>query len=377
VNNNPSILVTGDFCPVNRTGNMILDNKADSLLNDFLPFVRNAGLAITNLECPLTDRGLTISKIGPLLRAPSDAAKTLSGWGFGLVTLANNHIMDFGLSGLTSTINACIENGIGYVGAGINYNEARKIFFTRVGDYKLAILNISENEFSTTHGNYPGSNPMEAIENYHDIVCARTAADFVLVIVHGGHEMYNLPSVRIKNNFHFYAEAGADAIIQHHAHCYSGYEIFKGVPIFYGLGNFIFDIPSRSNSIWNYGFAVEITPGSVSLFQIIPYEQCNGEAGVRLLAEEQKQDFFNKFADLNSIIEKDDKLNLEFEKHCKKVKNMYDSFLEPHSVKLLHYLRNRRIFPSFLSKRKRTLYLNLFRCESHREIIINLLEGRI
>ncbi|HBE40805.1 MAG TPA: hypothetical protein DDW27_06295 [Bacteroidales bacterium] len=377
MNKTSSILVTGDFCPVNRTGSIILANKAQSLLNDFLPIVQNAGLAITNLECPLTEQGPGITKIGPLLKAPTEAAKALSDWGFGLVTLANNHIMDYGLQGLTSTFSACMKYGIGHVGAGINNTEARTIFYTRVGDYNLAILNIAENEFSTTQGNYPGSNPMNAIENYRDIVRARTAADFVLVIVHGGHEMYDLPNIRIKNNLHFYAEAGADVIIQHHAHCYSGYEVFNGVPIFYGLGNFVFDIPSKINSIWNYGYAVEITPGNNPLFRIIPYEQCNGEAGVKLLPETRQEDFNDKLAYLNSVIERDDLLDLEFDKHCKRVRNMYNSLLEPHSVKLLHYMRNRGLFPTFLNKRKRTLYLNLFRCESHREIVVKLLEDSV
>jgi len=205
---NPSILVTGDFCPVNRIANRIPDDPNGSLLNDFLPVVRNAGLAITNLECPLTDEAPGIAKIGPLLKAPADTAKTLAAWGFSLVTLANNHVMDYGLPGLISTIDACTRSGMKHVGAGINYKEARSIFYTHVGDCKIAVLNIAENEFSTTHGNTPGANPMDMIENYRDIAAARKTSDFVLVIVHGGHEMYKLPNLRIKNTFHFYAEAG-------------------------------------------------------------------------------------------------------------------------------------------------------------------------
>lgn len=376
MNSKANILVTGDFCPVNRTGKKILDNETNTLLNDFLPLIQEAGLAITNLECPLTDIGPGIKKIGPLLRAPVNTAETLSNWGFKLVTLANNHIMDFSMPGLTSTMDACLKNGIDHVGAGKNYTEARRVYYTKLGDYKLAILNFAENEFSTTHGEYPGSNPLDPVENYRDIVMAKTLADFVLVIVHGGHEMYNLPNLRIKDSFHFFANAGASAIIQHHAHCYSGYEVYNGVPIFYGLGNFVFDIPENHDSIWNFGYAVEITPGSEPLFRIIPYEQCNGQAGVRLMGDKQEEDFYSKIKYLNDIIENDERLNTEFEKYCKTVENRYFSFLEPHSVNFLHFLRNRKLFPSILSKRKRTLYLNLFRCESHREIMINLLDSR-
>jgi hypothetical protein len=375
--NDSSILITGDFCPVNRTGELFRENKAVSLLNDFQHIVNKAGLAITNLECPLTQFGTGINKIGPLMRAPESTAKVLLEWGFGVVTLANNHIMDFGQEGLASTIKACTDSGIEHVGAGLEYNDARKILYIKVGKYIWAVLNFSENEFSTTSGKDPGANPLDPIENYRDIVAAKSASDYVLVIVHGGHEMYNLPSPRIKNTLHFYAEAGASAVIQHHAHCYSGYEIYKGVPIFYGLGNFVFDIPSKSNSIWNYGYAVELTPGSELLYRIIPYEQSNGQPGVKLLNENQREGFLANLKALNIIIDDDCQLNQQFENHCRNVGKMYRAFLEPHSVNVLHSLRHRRLFPSLLGRRKRTLYLNLFRCESHREIVIKLLNDSL
>lgn len=371
-----SILITGDFCPVNRTGRLIQGSGGSELLNDLLDTIRESGLAITNLECPLTDEGKGIKKVGPLLRAPVKTAKTLSEWGFNLVTLANNHIMDYHSFGLDSTINACKDNGVDHVGAGSDLDEARKAYFTKVGNSRVAVLNFAENEFSTTQGKYPGANPLNPVENYNDIIKTKSKVDFLLVIVHGGHEMYNLPSIRVRNTLRFFADAGADAVIQHHAHCYSGYEIYNGIPIFYGLGNFVFDIPEKRDSIWNFGYVVQITTGSNRSFKIIPYQQSNGEAGVKLLHGEKKEAFFADLEKLSHIISDDDKLINEFEKYCKRVENMYNLFLEPHSVRILHYLRQRKLFPSLLNRQKRTLYLNLFRCESHREIVINLLESR-
>lgn len=371
-----SILVTGDFCPVNRTGKLIRETGGSELLNDFIDIIRDSGLAITNLECPLTNDGDGIKKVGPLLRAPVDTAKTLSEWGFNLVTLANNHIMDFNYYGLDSTIKACKGYGVDHVGAGADLDEARKAFFTKIGNVRVAILNFAENEFSTTQGKYPGANPLNPVENYSDIIKAKSMVDFLLVIVHGGHEMYNLPSLRARNTLRFFADAGADTVIQHHAHCYSGYEIYHGVPVFYGLGNFVFDIPGKKDSIWNFGYAVEITPGSKKSFKIIPYQQSNNQPGVRLLQNDRKEAFFTDLENLSNIIVDDEKLNNEFEKYCKRVENMYNLFLEPHSVRLLNYLRQRNLFPSLLNEQKRTLYLNLFRCESHREIVINLLESK-
>lgn len=373
MNQTESILITGDFCPVNRSGEIIGTTRENNLLNDFISFVRKAGLAVTNLECPLTDQENGIRKVGPLLRAPTSVAKTLAGWGFNLVTLANNHIMDFKSQGLEHTIRACKESGIDQVGAGNNIAEARKVYFTNVGVHRVAVLNFAENEFSTTHGNSAGANPLDLVKNYHDIVKAKIAADFVLVIVHGGNEMYNLPSPRTRDTLRFYTEAGANAVIQHHSHCYSGYELYNGVPVFYGLGNFLFDKPQISNSPWNFGYAVELSLDPKLSFRLIPYEQCNGHVGLRLLHGREERGFFQHINQLNDKIANDEILTEEFDKYCTRVKRMYDSFLEPHSFRLIHFLRDRKILAPLLSRRKKTLYLNLFRCESHREVIVNLL----
>lgn len=373
---NPSILITGDFCPVNRTADLISEAKIELLFNDFLSFVKNAGLAVTNLECPLTDSKSKISKSGPALKAPFDTAEILSKAGFNLVSLANNHIMDYGPTGLTSTLDACNHYNIGHVGAGAGLDQARAAFITKQGNTKIAILNFAENEFSTTNDNHYGSNPIDPVENYYDILKAKRDADHVIVIVHGGHEMYNLPSPRIKSTFRFYADAGASVILSHHAHCYSGYEVFKGVPIFYGLGNLVFDKPSRRNSPWNYGYAVELFIDKSVTFSVIPYEQSNAKPGVRLLEGKDKREFHDNIEYLNSIISDDALLKAEFVKYCNKVKERYLSFLEPHSFNLIHSLRSRRLFPSLLTGKKKTLYLNLMRCESHREVLLNLLDTR-
>jgi poly-gamma-glutamate synthesis protein (capsule biosynthesis protein) len=374
--NQARILITGDFCPVNRISDLILHEKFEAVFNDFLPVIKDKELSITNLECPLTDTGKKINKYGPLLKGSINTAKALSIAGFKLVTLANNHIMDYGINGLQSTIGTCKKNSIDYVGAGENYYKARQIYYAKVGNHNVAILNFAENEFSTTHGNFPGANPFDLVENFRDISEAKANADYVIVIFHGGHEMFDLPSPRIKNTFHFYVEAGASAIFAHHAHCYSGYEIYKGAPIFHGLGNFIFDNPDKQNSNWNSGFAIEVVLDNKLNYNIIPYMQCDQHIGIKLMDSHEKELFYDNISRLNSIILNDELLNIEFEKYCNRVRKMYFSFLEPHSNKFLHFLRNRKLFPSLISKNKMTLYLNLIRCESHREIIINLLDKR-
>ena len=275
MNNEIKLLITGDFCPVNRVNNLAISGDYITVFNDLLPIIRRSDLSITNLECPLTTTQKRIVKTGPHLKAERSAAKMIADAGFKLVTLANNHILDYGLDGLKSTIQACEEHSIHFVGAGLDYISARAVKYLQIKEYVVAILNFAENEFSTSNDKNPGANPFNPFDNYYDIQEAKKNADLVIVLFHGGHEMFNLPSPRIKKTFRFYADAGADVILSHHTHCYSGYEIYGGVPIFYGLGNFIFDKKSKINSEWNYGYAVEVIFNKVTInYNLIPYEQC-------------------------------------------------------------------------------------------------------
>ena len=104
----------------------------------------------------------------------------------------------------------------------------------------IFIFNFCENEWSIAESDNPGANPMDIIDNANQIKYARELADYVIVIVHGGHEYYNLPSPRMQKQYRFYADQGADIVVGHHTHCISGNEVYKGVPIYYSLGNFIF-----------------------------------------------------------------------------------------------------------------------------------------
>ncbi|GAO31653.1 hypothetical protein JCM15548_14040 [Geofilum rubicundum JCM 15548] len=323
------MLVAGDFCPVNRLAPLVAGGgAADSLMNDLLPFVQEKELAIVNLECPLTNGRALIRKTGPVLKASPDAAQMLSEAGFGLVTLANNHAMDYGWEGLKHTLQVCHSQGVATVGAGKNLSEARKIYYTMVDQQRVAVLNFSENEFSTTQGAEAGANPMDLVTNYWDIQAAANQADYVFVIVHGGHEMHPLPSPRLKKTFRFYADAGASAVFGHHPHCYGGYEVYKNKPLFYSLGNFLFDDPRHKGALWHSGYVVEVSLKESLTYNILPYVQCRSKMGVALMKGAELPQFNRELRRLNTLILDDEKLEAAFDAYCRQVGKMYTTFLE-------------------------------------------------
>lgn len=370
------ILITGDFYGGNRIEDLLLRKDYKQIFNDFLPIIRKVDIAITNLEAPLLNNGQPIEKTGPAIKVIPETIDAIKYAGFNLLTLANNHIMDYGAEGLQSTLKLCKEKDIATVGAGKNFENAGQTYYKKVNGVHIAIINTAENEWSTTNGNTPGAHPLNPVANYYKIKEAKGQADFVIVIVHGGHEMYYLPSLRMKETYRFFVDAGADAVVGHHTHCYSGYELYNETPIFYSLGNFLFESSTQKSDYWHTGFAVILSLSKASnvTFELIPYRQSKPDIGVNLLKD--KQAFEDRIGELNCIIQDDVLLEKEFNSFIEnKLSKTYNAFLEPVSVKPLRLMQKIGFLPSLLNKKKKRLYLNLIRCEAHRDVVTKLLHN--
>ncbi len=166
--------------------------------------VESADYSIVNLECPVAGEDAKgIQKNGPLLKCSSKTLEAIKFAGFQGVTLANNHIFDYGRKGLMQTISCCKMLEIDTVGGGGSLQDAAKILYIERNEEKLAIINCCEHEFSIASDNTAGANPLNPILQYNVIKKARENADYVVVIVHGGHEHYQLPSPRMKVTYRF------------------------------------------------------------------------------------------------------------------------------------------------------------------------------
>jgi poly-gamma-glutamate synthesis protein (capsule biosynthesis protein) len=338
----------------------------------------NADLAITNLECPITVVNVPIEKTGPNLRAAPRSLDFLKNAGFDLVTLANNHIMDHGKVGLQDTIQHLQSRDISYVGAAMNYDTASIPFMKNDPGISIAVINVAENEWSTTDGDFPGANPIDPVKVFKQILDAKEKVDKVILITHGGHEHYSLPSPRMKEWFRAFVDMGADAVINHHTHCVSGYEVYKEAPIFYSLGNFLFDHPGKRKDRWNIGSMVEldISRNAVNV-EIRYFTQCEGAATAEFMNEEAGNAFLKYIEELNVTISNETKLATEFADWVTSRRKLYNAYLEPIKSRLIQGLQNRGWFPSLWNTRKRAYLLNLVRCESHREAVLQILESEL
>ena len=367
------VLIAGDFCPQNRVAALFDEGEFGSVLQNIRDVVSTADYSIVNFECPVVTReAKPIIKIGPNLKCSESGIKAIKWAGFNCVTLANNHFYDFGEEGVKCTLETCTKLGIDTVGGGNNLAEASKILYKQINSKIIAIVNCCEHEFSIATDKTGGSNPLNPIQQYYAIKEAKTKADYVFVIVHGGHEHWQLPSLRMVETYRFFIDVGADAVVNHHQHCISGYEVYKGKPIFYGLGNFCFDDSQYHNGIWTEGYAVIINfEFEEPTFQLFPYQQCTEEPSVKLLPQDA---FCEKLKELNSIIVNDHFLKTKVDKYYASCAMQYSDIFEPIRNRFYLGAKRRGWLPSFISKKRKIAAADYIICEAHRDKMTYWLE---
>lgn len=370
------ILIAGDYCPYARVTSIIESEEYATIFGKIAQYTSVADYSIVNLEVPIIDGKATpIRKCGPNLSASPKAIKAIKNAGFDMLTLANNHIYDFGEGGIATTLEVCKNEELDIIGGGKDIEEASKIFYKDIDGCKYAFINCCEHEFTIATKNQGGANPLNPIRQFHDINKAKKQADRIIVIVHGGHEHYQLPSPRMKETYRFFVDAGADIVVNHHQHCYTGYEKYNNGVIFYGIGNFCFDWNDKRNIPWNEGYMVmlNIDKDNIS-FDLIPYVQGNDEPGI--IPMKDSASFFDNINEFNTIIADDNLLENKYTQYLETGKRFFDFCLEPYDHGIMSKLFFRGITPPLFPKKKVTLIENMVVCESHRDRLMYYLKQR-
>jgi len=365
-----NILIAGDFAPMARLAHLMEEKRfQDVFPDDLCGVIRAADFSFVNFESPVVEDGYKpIHKCGPNLKCSKEAVEAVKYVGFTGVTLANNHILDYGADGLRRTVKSCRDQRLDVVGAGENLKDAKEILYLEKDGKMLAVINCCEHEFSIATDTEVGANPLDPIRQFYQIQEAKAYADHVLVIVHGGHEHFQLPSQRMVETYRFFIDAGADAVVNHHQHCYSGYETYKEKLIFYGLGNFCFDEESLRNCFWNQGYMIDLDFSDKSVsFTLYPYSQCNESASVNLLYGEDRKKFKKELKNLNRIISNETLLKDHVRIYYGKCSAGELSILEPYSSRVSRKLYSLGLLPGFIKGRKLASVLNHIGCESHRD----------
>lgn len=207
-----------------------------------------ADLAVANLETAVTTGGVPAPGKAFVFRASSSAFSALRAAGIDVVSMANNHGMDYGLEGLQDSLRNAREASFPVIGIGVDDAAAYAPFRTTVDGQRVAVIaatQVLDDEFVTAWTAGPGKPGLASAKNVDRLVAAvraaRAEADTVVVFLHWGLERANCPTQAQTSLIAPLAAAGADIIVGSHAHVLlGGGWTPDGVYVDYGLGNFVF-----------------------------------------------------------------------------------------------------------------------------------------
>ena len=215
-------------------------------LGPTIPELKRADFTMVNLETAITTRGREEPKKYNF-RAPASAFSALKAAGIDVVSMANNHGVDYGQVGLRDSLAAIKKSGYPVVGIGRNAAEAYKPYYATVKGTRLAVIGatqvLDDNLIAgwTATGSQGGlASAKNAPRLVHEVRKARSRADAVIVYLHWGQEMRACPLPRQKVLAAQLVKAGADVIIGGHAHVPLGGGFMQGRYVDYGMGNFLF-----------------------------------------------------------------------------------------------------------------------------------------
>jgi poly-gamma-glutamate synthesis protein (capsule biosynthesis protein) len=242
------INAVGDVMLAGRWAATIRKSGYDSPFQRVSAELKTGDITIANLESPIARNGSEFTGKKFRFRAEPAVAGALKISGINLVTLANNHTMDFGEQALVETMKYLESAGIAWIGAGETLAEARKMALYTIKGKRIAFLGYSLTqpvEFFAGRDR-PGTAPGFEKIFVEDIRQARQLADYVIVSFHWGTEGISEIQPYQRTVAHKAIDAGADVIIGHHPHVLRGIERYKAGIVFYSLGNFIFAGKSKT-----------------------------------------------------------------------------------------------------------------------------------
>lgn len=252
-----TIVATGDTMLGRGVGNRLISQgrSAEYPFEKIKDILSLGDIIYTNLETSITasEQGLDPAKKYVLKMKPEIADSFLYA-GFNMVSLANNHLMDYFERGLVDTMKLLDENNIVYAGAGMNIREARKAAVLEVKGVRVGLLSYTdfadlyyaagEGKPNYKHGadeNKSGVAGRVLEDILEDIAAARDSVDILMIALHWGIE----ESFEVTDSQREFAykllDSGADIILGNHPHQFQGIEIYKGKPIIYSMGNLIMD----------------------------------------------------------------------------------------------------------------------------------------
>ncbi len=237
-----TVAAVGDLMMSSWIIDVVAENGVDFPFDSTRHFIAPMDVAIANLEAPLTANGERFEDKKYTFKVPPNFINGIANAGFDVVTMANNHIVDFGCEGILDSFAALEGAGLYHCGAGRNRDEACAPTIVDVHGVRVAFIGFSmtyPDDFWATAVRCGTCYPTEELL-FEVIRQAEEQADLTVVSFHWGAEKYTTPRDYQKKFGRLAIDFGADLVLGHHPHVLQGLELYQGKLIAYSLGNYVF-----------------------------------------------------------------------------------------------------------------------------------------
>lgn len=273
----------GDILLSGTVAELVKDKRPEEPFIFVLDELRKSDLVFGNLECPLSKRGEPL-KNKCCFYSPPETVKSLKSAGFNVLSLANNHVFDYGFESFEDTVFLLKRENISYFGGGKNLEEARKPVIVHINKLSIGFLGYSWNDngiwnkgIKTTKDKYEVP-PLDKKIITEDVRNLKEKTDIVIVSLHWGYERERYPLPSQRKLAHKVIDSGASLILGHHPHVLQGIEEYNNGIIVYSLGNFIFpnvsykrfNIIQKTENKESIIFCCEISKDGIRNFAIKP-----------------------------------------------------------------------------------------------------------
>ena len=368
------LYIGADFVPTDINRVLFETGNIEALVGkELLGLFKQSDLNVFNLEVPLTDASTPIDKFGNNLKSPT---KTIYGYKALepiFLTLANNHSLDHGVEGLTTTLELLNKHGIKNAGAGANVKEAKKPFIFEKDGIRIGFYLCAEHEFTFASCHTMGANPFDVLESFDDVETLKKTCDYVIVLYHGGKEFYRYPSPMLQRYCRKFVDKGADLVVCQHSHCIGSREDYGKGTIIYGQGNFIFNsefyIQHKEFVKDSLLINVEATKDSFIVSEV-PIRST--EMGTRLATESEADETLTAY-----------KQRSEHIRDAHFVVQAYKDFADTHVkrylrefigrsfiIRVINVLFGRKLMQLLLGKTSYLAIQNYLECEAHHELFL-------
>jgi len=292
-----------------------------------------------------------------------------------MLSLANNHIYDYGDVGLTETINEINRNDLEYIGADKSFKQAYKSKILNINGIKIGFFSACESEFGCLveeqdRGGYPWINHF-LVDDI--VVNLKNCCDIIVLIAHAGVEEIEMPLPEWRLRYRRLCDIGVNVIIGHHPHVPQGFEKYGKSLIFYSLGNFYFDAGLCSDkSVDGYSVKLNIDENREILYEIIYHKQIKFQT---ILSSKEKVTFsLDKLNNLleGNYLENINKISIDlfYERYLRYYESALNCFSVNTSLKQkVKYVIKYFLFPKTISANNMLLLLHNIRIDSHRLIV--------